>query len=132
MSRRIRSPGKRLTLMRSWASARTSPSRSRGKGRARPRWQSPNWRRADGRRTMPTYASILVEECGPQLSPVGQDYLRRIRVASDLMDRLIRDVLVFSRVSREKMPLERVELGSFISNVIESYPGLNDTSAQIE
>jgi signal transduction histidine kinase len=83
-------------------------------------------------RAMQTYAGILVEEASDQLSPAGKEYLRRIQIAADRMDRLIRDVLVFSRVAREQMPLERVEPGSFIVSVIESYPGLNDAQAEIE
>jgi signal transduction histidine kinase len=82
-------------------------------------------------RAMQTYASILIEESSPHLPENSREYLRRIKVAADRMDRLIRDVLVFSRVARAQMPLERVELSSFISSVIESYPELRDAQAEI-
>jgi PAS domain S-box-containing protein len=83
-------------------------------------------------RAMQTYASILTSDCGEQLSDDGKEYLRRIMVAAERMDRLIRDVLVFSRVARANMPMERIELGSFISGLIESYPGLSVATAEIE
>jgi PAS domain S-box-containing protein len=83
-------------------------------------------------RAMQTYASILVSDCSDQLSSDGREYLRRIMTAAERMDRLIRDVLVFSRVTREPMPLERVELGSFIADLIDTYPGLSVGTAEIE
>lgn len=83
-------------------------------------------------RAMQTYASILMTECATQIGGPGREYLRRIMVAAERMDRLIRDVLVYSRVTREEMPLERMELASFIAGVIETYPGLNAAHAEIE
>ena len=52
--------------------------------------------------------------------------------AAERMDRLIRDVLVFSRGTRATMALERIELGSFIAGIIETYPGLSVATAEIE
>jgi signal transduction histidine kinase len=83
-------------------------------------------------RAMQTYASILVNEHATAVDAEGKEYLRRIMVASERMDRLIRDVLVYSRLAREEMALERIELGSFIASLIESYPGLNAARAEIE
>jgi PAS domain S-box-containing protein len=83
-------------------------------------------------RAMQTYASILVSDCSDQLSADGKEYLRRIMAAAERMDRLIRDVLVFSRVTRGPMPLERVELGSFVADLIDTYPGLSVGTAEIE
>ncbi len=83
-------------------------------------------------RAMQTYASILSAESRTRLDENAQEYLRRIRVAADRMDRLIQDVLVFSRLARVQMAVERVELASFIASVIESYPGLSDARAEIE
>lgn len=83
-------------------------------------------------RAIQTYSSILTSEHGAQLSDDAREFLRRIIVASDRMDRLIRDVLVYSRVTRQEMPLERIELGSFIAGVVESYPNLRGANATIE
>lgn len=73
-------------------------------------------------RAMKSFATILKADCGDQMGPEGQEYIRRIITAAERMDRLIQDVLVYSRVARNEMPVERVELGSFIAGILESYP----------
>lgn len=73
-------------------------------------------------RAMQSFADILAEECGERLTSDGREYLRRIAAAANRMDRLIQDVLVYSRVARTEMPLERIELGTLIAGIIESYP----------
>lgn len=83
-------------------------------------------------RAMQTYASIVSTDWGHQLSDEGRDYLRRIMNAAERMDQLIRDVLVFSRVARSAMPMERIELGDFIAGIIETYPGLSVDAAEID
>lgn len=83
-------------------------------------------------RAMQTYASIVMDDHAAGIAPEGREFLRRIMTAAERMDRLIRDVLVFSRVARGEMPTERIELGSFISGVLESYPGLGASRAEIE
>ena len=83
-------------------------------------------------RAMQSYASIVAEERGAVLGDSGREYMRRIEAAADRMDRLIRDLLVVTRLSREAMPIERIELGSFIAGVMDNYPGLRVNTAQIE
>ncbi len=83
-------------------------------------------------RAMQTYAGILTEECGDRIGDEGRDYLHRIMSASERMDRLIRDVLVFSQAAHANTALERVELAPLVAAVIETYPGLNAAKADIE
>jgi signal transduction histidine kinase len=66
------------------------------------------------------------------LGSEGKEYIRRIVTAGERMDRLIQDVLVYSRVTRTEMPLERVELGSFIAGILESYPQFDPSQTRIE
>lgn len=82
-------------------------------------------------RAMQTYASILATDCATEMAAEDREYLRRIMAAAERMDRLIRDVLVFSRVARGSMPMERTELGTFIAGVLESYPGLQVANGEI-
>jgi signal transduction histidine kinase len=56
------------------------------------------------------FAQALADEYGAQLDATGQDFLRRIIRASTRMDTLIQDLLAYSRVSREALPLEPVLL----------------------
>jgi PAS domain S-box-containing protein len=61
-------------------------------------------------RSIHGFAEALVDEYGAQLDATGQDFLRRIIRASTRMETLIQDLLAFSRVSRDALPLESVSL----------------------
>lgn len=83
-------------------------------------------------RAMQTFASILAAECGDQVGADGREYIRRIVGASERMDRLIQDVLVYSRISRNEIPVDRVELESFLEGIMESYPQFSSANAEFE
>ncbi len=73
-------------------------------------------------RVMQSFAQALGEDCGDELSVTGKDYIRRIVSAADRMDRIIQDVLVFSRIARTDLPLERVALSEFLPSLLDGYP----------
>jgi PAS domain S-box-containing protein len=75
-------------------------------------------------RAMIGYSDILTEDYSPQLDQSGQEYLARIRNAGNRMDRLIQDVLVYSRLSGEDVVLESVDADALIREIIHSYPNL--------
>jgi PAS domain S-box-containing protein len=83
-------------------------------------------------RAMQSFAQILAEECGGQIGPDGKDYIRRIIGASDRMDRLIQDVLTYSRVSRHELTLEPIDVETLLDGILESYPQFHRPRAQIE
>jgi PAS domain S-box-containing protein len=83
-------------------------------------------------RAMQSFAQILAEECGEQIGPDGKDYIRRIIGASDRMDRLIQDVLTYSRVTRTELKLEPVDVGTLVDGILESYPQFHAPKAQID
>jgi PAS domain S-box-containing protein len=82
-------------------------------------------------RAMQSFAQILAEESGDRIGPKGQDYIRRIIGASDRMDRLIQDVLTYSRVTRTELTLEPVEVEKVLDGILESYPQFQPPQAQI-
>jgi PAS domain S-box-containing protein len=59
-------------------------------------------------RAMQGFATALLEEFGPQLDPVAQDYARRVVAAASRMDGLIQDLLAYSRVSRARLEMGAV------------------------
>jgi signal transduction histidine kinase len=61
-------------------------------------------------RSIHGFAQALVDDYGAQLDATGQDFLHRIIRASTRMDTLIQDLLTYSRLSREALPLEAVPL----------------------
>jgi PAS domain S-box-containing protein len=83
-------------------------------------------------RAMQSFAQILAEECGDRIGPEGKDYIRRIIGASDRMDRLIQDVLTYSRVTRTELPLNAVEIEKLLDGILESYPQFQAPRAEIE
>jgi signal transduction histidine kinase len=83
-------------------------------------------------RAMQSFAQILEEECGGQIGAEGKDYIRRIIGASDRMDRLIQDVLTYSRVARTELRLEPVDVEKLIDGILETFPQFQPPQAQIE
>ncbi len=63
-------------------------------------------------RAMQGYATALLEDYADKLDPEGQDYLRHIASAGERMDRLTRDVLVYSKIPRTAFKLQPVALDS--------------------
>lgn len=68
-------------------------------------------------RSIDGFSQALIEDCAEQLNPTGQDYLRRIRAATQRMGHLIDDLLTLSRVTRSDMQLESVDLSRIASRL---------------
>ena len=82
-------------------------------------------------RSMQGFAHILMEEWGDKLGAESRDYLERITRAAERMDRLIQDVLTFSRVARTELTLEPVNLDHLLRGILECYPNLQPPQAEI-
>ncbi len=83
-------------------------------------------------RAMCGYAEAILEDHAPQLDPVGRDLLTRIMRNSRRMDRLIQDLLTYSRISRREISLEPVSLDKLVREVVQQYPDLRPEHADIE
>jgi PAS domain S-box-containing protein len=82
-------------------------------------------------RAMQSFATLLPEECG-QVSPKGQDYIRRIQTGAERMDRLIQDGLNYSRLMRADLPLVTTDAVALLRGMIETYPAFQPPNAEIE
>ncbi|HSW29607.1 MAG TPA: ATP-binding protein [Longimicrobiales bacterium] len=60
--------------------------------------------------TLGGFSSILWSEHKDELSPKAQEFLRRIQAASRRLDAFVQDLLVYSRVTRAAVTLQRVSL----------------------
>ena len=69
-------------------------------------------------RGMDGFSQALLEDYAGQIDATGQDYLRRIRAASQRMGQLIDDLLNLSRVTRAEMTLDSVNLSLLAQRVI--------------
>lgn len=59
------------------------------------------------------------------------EYLRRVINASNRMDRLIKDVLSFARLSREEIQLGALDLDALVHDIIEERPELCPPRAEV-
>ena len=78
------------------------------------------------------YANVLLEDYGPQLDGQGRDYLDRIVRGGTRMDRLIQDVLTYSRITRREVEVRPLALDSFVKDLLHQIPEAQANSGCIE
>jgi PAS domain S-box-containing protein len=70
-------------------------------------------------RVMKAFSGLLVEDyAGRGLDPVGQEYARKIDRACDRMTGLVDDLLAYSRLARQDVPIHEVDLEGEVDEVI--------------
>lgn len=77
-------------------------------------------------RAIEGFGQALEEDCADQLNETGKDHLRRIRAASVRMGSLIDGLLVLSRVSRQLMESQRLNLSEMLQEITEELKDLSD------
>lgn len=73
-------------------------------------------------RAMQSFAQFLVDEYAGKLDAQGVDYLQRIMRAAVRLDRLIQDVLSYTKVLHSRPPMERVDLDRLVRDMVEAFP----------
>jgi PAS domain S-box-containing protein len=76
-------------------------------------------------RAMQGFSEAVLEDYGDKLDEQGRTYLERIRNAGVRLDKLIQDLLSYTRISREDTPLEPFDLETIIAGVVERDSLLN-------
>jgi light-regulated signal transduction histidine kinase (bacteriophytochrome) len=74
-------------------------------------------------RAIEGFSSLLESEYAAQLDERGKDYFRRIRGGATRMANLIDDLLKLSRISRQKMERESVDLSALVRDAAEDLSG---------
>jgi signal transduction histidine kinase len=82
-------------------------------------------------RAVQSLSKILEQEAAERLRPEEQEYLERIRNSTNRMDQLIRDVLNYHQVVKSELPVSAVELEPLLRGVLDSYPELRLSRADI-
>ncbi|MEC4991702.1 MAG: PAS domain S-box protein, partial [Oscillatoria sp. PMC 1068.18] len=83
-------------------------------------------------RAMEGFSIALLEDYGEQFDELGQDYAHRIVKAAARMDKLIQDLLVYSRLGRSDLKLQRLNLDLVVSYLLtELETELQARNAQI-
>ena len=83
-------------------------------------------------RGMQVYSQALLEDYGATLDVQAQHCLRRIAENATRLDKMVLDVLTFSRISRSEFKLERVHLDKLVRDLLQQYPAMQPPRARIE
>ncbi len=82
-------------------------------------------------RAMEGYAQALMEDHAPKLDEEARHYLERIRKSAVRLDKLIQDVLDYSRISRGNVELTTIDLDRLVRETIETYPSLRGMAIRV-
>jgi PAS domain S-box-containing protein len=83
-------------------------------------------------RAMQGFAEMMNEECATCHAPEPKMFLQRIGTSARRMDSLITDALNYNKTVRQELPLEPVDAGALLRGMLDSYPELQPSRAQIE
>ena len=72
-------------------------------------------------RAMQCYAEVLMEDYGSGLDDHAKKYLERIIHSGVRMDRLIQDILTYSRLSRREIKLQPISLDRLTREIVNQY-----------
>jgi len=82
-------------------------------------------------RAMQSYASFLTEEYAGKLDEKGTNYLHQIMRSAARLDRLIQDVLSYTRVIHSKLPMGSVDLDRLVRDLVQLFPNGQPIRLQI-
>jgi signal transduction histidine kinase len=73
-------------------------------------------------RAMQSYSQYLVDEYGGKLDAQGVNYLQQIMRSAIRLDRLIQDVLSYTKILHSPLPMYPVDLDRLVRDIIAIYP----------
>lgn len=82
-------------------------------------------------RSIDGFSQVLLEDFAEKLGADGRDHLSRVRAASQRMAELIDDMLTLSRLARQEMAREDVDLSGMARAVLEDL-GRNEPGRKVE
>jgi PAS domain S-box-containing protein len=82
-------------------------------------------------RAMEGFSQAVLSEYSDKLDDRGRQFLERINNAAIRMDKLILEVLTYSRISRSELSIVRVSLDKLVEDVLQTYPEIKASSAEI-
>lgn len=79
------------------------------------------------------FAQVLLDDYGDRMDEMGRHLAERIQRTAERQEKLIDDLLAYSRLSRAEIPLKTVDLGHVISQVCEDMAFfVNESKAEIK
>jgi signal transduction histidine kinase len=83
-------------------------------------------------RAMQSFASFLVDEYSSKLDEQGINYLQQIMRSALRLDRLIQDVLSYTKILHAQVPSEQVNLDRLVRDIIDTFPNGHPIKADIQ
>jgi PAS domain S-box-containing protein len=69
-------------------------------------------------RAIRSFSAIALEECGPRLDEDGQSYLQRVSESAEQMERLLSDLLEYSKLSQAELKMEAIDLQKTVADAL--------------
>ena len=83
-------------------------------------------------RAMAGFSRMLLEDFGTTLGPTGSEYASKIFVAAKRMDALILDLLDYSRVTRQDVKIEPVDVAALAADLVRQMePEIREREADV-
>jgi signal transduction histidine kinase len=84
-------------------------------------------------RSMGGFAKALLEDEAANLSPVARDYAARVVRSADYMDRMLLDLLAYSRLARSEVPPQRIDLDELVTETLAAVEReIRDRAVKVE
>jgi PAS domain S-box-containing protein len=83
-------------------------------------------------RAMRSFSEILQTHYAEKIDEEGKDLLQRIMNAAGRLDRLIQDVLAYSRITLSPTELEPLDVGKLLNQIIQEHPAFQEPLARME
>jgi signal transduction histidine kinase len=78
-------------------------------------------------RAIQSFTQIAIEECGENASP----FLDKVISAAVRLDRMIQEVLSYTRISRQEIRNERIDVNRLVLDIISERPELQPPRAEV-
>ncbi|HEY2083537.1 MAG TPA: ATP-binding protein, partial [Verrucomicrobiae bacterium] len=82
-------------------------------------------------RVMQGFAQEVLAEYGSKLDSSGRDYLERISDSATRLDKMILEVLTYSRTGRSELSVQPIDLDKLVDDVMHTYPSIQEAHANI-
>ena len=83
-------------------------------------------------RAIRSFAEILGDECQECGRPQAKEHIHRITSAAARMDKLIQDVLQYSRLARPQLELTPQDVQGLLRSIIETYPTFQPPAVEVQ
>jgi two-component system CheB/CheR fusion protein len=83
-------------------------------------------------RAMLGFVDLAIQEGGENLPPKVKDYLQRVTAAAGRADRLVQDLLTYSRVARTDLNLSPIDVDALLRDIVHQSPAFQAPRVDIQ